>query len=117
MSTIQLPESCNTVLPVEELTSNESTMSQPLLEGDQTRPPTFTSYGFLVSFPDPAFMKDKGLAHFAQNLGLPNLAGEEQSCDNKYIHNSGWGLELKRRLGQGISLCHRYSTYSAAVRY
>ena len=29
------------------------------------------------SFPDLAFMKDKGLAHFAGNLGLPDLAGEE----------------------------------------
>ena len=44
----------------------------------------------LVSFPDPAFTKDKGLAHFAQNLGLPDLAGKELSCDNKYIHDSGW---------------------------
>ena len=26
----------------------------------------------IVSFPDPAFMKDKGLVHFAQNLGLPD---------------------------------------------
>ena len=34
-SIIQLPESCNTVLTVEELTSDESTMSQPFLEGDQ----------------------------------------------------------------------------------
>ena len=32
-------------------------------------------------------------------FGLPELAGK--SCDNKYIHDSGWGLELKRRLGQG----------------
>ena len=32
---------------------------------------------YLVSFPDPAFMKDKGLAHFAGNLGLLDLAGEE----------------------------------------
>ena len=54
----------------------------------------------IVSFPDPAFT-DKGLAHFALNLGLPDLAGKEQSCDNKYIHDSGWGLELKRRLGRG----------------
>ena len=23
------------------------------------------------------------------------------SCDNKYIHDGGWGLELKKRLGQG----------------
>ena len=29
----------------------------------------------VVSFPDPAFTKDKGLGHFAQNLGIPNLAG------------------------------------------
>ena len=50
----------------------------------------------LVSFPDPAFRLDKGLAHFARNLGLPDLAG-----NNKYIHDSGWGLELKRGLGQG----------------
>ena len=28
----------------------------------------------LVSFTDPAFMKDKGLAHFARNLGLVDLA-------------------------------------------
>ena len=28
----------------------------------------------LVSFPDPAFKLDKGLAHFARNLGLPDLA-------------------------------------------
>ena len=34
-SIIQLPESCNTVLTVEELTSDESTMSRPFLEGDQ----------------------------------------------------------------------------------
>ena len=54
----------------------------------------------VVSFPDPAFKLDKGLAHFARNLGLPDLAGKEQSCDNKYIHDSGWGLELKRGLGQ-----------------
>ena len=31
----------------------------------------------MVSFPDPAFMKNEGLAHFARNLGLPDLAGEE----------------------------------------
>ena len=31
----------------------------------------------VVSFPDPAFTKDKGLAHIARNLGLPDLAGEE----------------------------------------
>ena len=31
----------------------------------------------LVSFPDPAFKLDKGLAHFARNLGLPDLAGKE----------------------------------------
>ena len=30
----------------------------------------------VVSFPDPAFT-DKGLAHFARNLGLPDLAGKE----------------------------------------
>ena len=54
----------------------------------------------VVSFPDPAFKLDKGLAHFARNLGLPDLAGKEESCDNKYIHDSGWGLELKRGLGQ-----------------
>ena len=24
---------------------------------------------YVVSFPDPAFTKDKGLAHFARNLG------------------------------------------------
>ena len=55
----------------------------------------------VVSFPDPAFKLDKGLAHFARNLGLPDLAGKEWSCDNKYIHDSGWGLELKSGLGQG----------------
>ena len=55
----------------------------------------------VVSFPDPAFTKDKGLAHFSRNLGLPDLAGKVQPCDNKYIHDSGWGLELKRGLGQG----------------
>ena len=27
--------------------------------------------------PEPAFTKDKGLAHFARNLGLPDLAGRE----------------------------------------
>ena len=31
----------------------------------------------IASFPDPAFTKDMGLAHFARNLGLPDLAGEE----------------------------------------
>ena len=31
----------------------------------------------IVSFPDPAFKLDKGLAHFARNLGLPDLAGKE----------------------------------------
>ena len=31
----------------------------------------------LVSFPDSTFTKDKGLAYFARNLGLPDLAGEE----------------------------------------
>ena len=31
----------------------------------------------IVSFPDPAFTKDKGLAHFSRNLGLPDLTGEE----------------------------------------
>ena len=35
------------------------------------------SSGGLVSFPDPAFKLDKGLAHFARNLGLPDLAGKE----------------------------------------
>ena len=59
------------------------------------------SYLSLVSFPDPAFKLDKGLAHFARNLGLPDLAGKELSCDNKYIHDSGCGLELKSGLGQG----------------
>ena len=28
----------------------------------------------LVSFPDPAFTKDKGLAHFTRNLGLADSA-------------------------------------------
>ena len=32
---------------------------------------------YIVSFPDPAFKLDKGLAHFARNLGLPDLAGKE----------------------------------------
>ena len=31
----------------------------------------------VVSFPDPAFKLDKGLAHFARNLGLLDLAGKE----------------------------------------
>ena len=31
----------------------------------------------IVSFPDPAFTLDKGLVHFARNLGLPDLAGKE----------------------------------------
>ena len=31
----------------------------------------------LVSFPDPAFTKDKCLVHFSRNLGLPDLAGKE----------------------------------------
>ena len=31
----------------------------------------------VVSFTDPAFKLDKGLAHFARNLGLPDLAGKE----------------------------------------
>ena len=31
---------------------------------------------WVVSFPDPVFT-DKGLAHFARNLGLPDLAGKE----------------------------------------
>ena len=33
---------------------------------------------------------------------LADSAGEESHViiDNKYIHYSGWGLELKRRLGQ-----------------
>ena len=31
----------------------------------------------LVSFPDPTFKLDKGLAHFARNLGLPDLASKE----------------------------------------
>ena len=35
------------------------------------------SHGRVVSFPDPAFTLDKGLAHFARNLGLPDLAGKE----------------------------------------
>ena len=56
----------------------------------------------LVTFPDPTFsMKEMGLAHFARNLGLADSAGEEQSCDHRYIYDSGCGLELKRRLGQG----------------
>ena len=54
----------------------------------------------LVSYPDPAFTKDKGLAHFNRNIVLPDLAGEE-SWDNKYIHNSGWGLEQKKTAGSG----------------
>ena len=32
---------------------------------------------YIVSFPDPAFKLDKGLAHFARNLGLPDWAGKE----------------------------------------
>ena len=32
---------------------------------------------YIVTFPDPAFKLDKGLAHFARNLGLPDLAGKE----------------------------------------
>ena len=38
---------------------------------------SWQSTGALVSFPDPAFTLDKGLAHFARNLGLPDLAGKE----------------------------------------
>ena len=38
---------------------------------------SYQSSCVVVSFPDPAFTKDKGLAHFARNLGLPDLAGEE----------------------------------------
>ena len=38
---------------------------------------TELSMTYMVSFPDPAFTLDKGLAHFTQNLGLPDLAGEE----------------------------------------
>ena len=41
---------------------------------------TLDSPILLDLFPDPAFTMDKGLAHFAQNLGLPDLA-EEYSCD------------------------------------
>ena len=37
----------------------------------------YESCADIVSFPDPAFKLDKGLAHFAQNLGLPDLAGKE----------------------------------------
>ena len=39
----------------------------------------FISYQLIFPslIPDPAFMKDKGLAHFARNLGLPDLAGGE----------------------------------------
>ena len=41
----------------------------------------------LVSFPDPAFAKDNGLAHFAQNLGLadselPEIWGTNQIADH-----------------------------------
>ena len=35
-----------------------------------------STQGHIVSFPDSAFTKDKGLAHFARNLGLPDLASE-----------------------------------------
>ena len=31
----------------------------------------------LVSFPDPAFKLDKGLAHFAPKSWVPDLAGKE----------------------------------------
>ena len=34
----------------------------------------FLSYHRLVTFPDPAFKLDKGLAHFARNLGLADSA-------------------------------------------
>ena len=51
----------------------------------------------LVSFPDPAVTKDKGLAHFNRNLGFPVT----WLVRSKYIHDSECGLELKRRLGQG----------------
>ena len=37
------------------------------------------SLGQLVAFPDPAFTKDKGLAHSAQNLGLLDLVLEDIS--------------------------------------
>ena len=33
-----------------------------------------TTHHNLVSFPDPAFKLDKGLAHFARNLGLADSA-------------------------------------------
>ena len=36
----------------------------------------WSGLGLVVSFPDLAFTKDKGLAHFPRYLGLPNLAGE-----------------------------------------
>ena len=47
---------------------------------DQARKGTTLQIGAansLVSFPDPAFKLNKGLAHFARNLGLPDLAGKE----------------------------------------
>ena len=33
-----------------------------------------TALSVVVSFPDPAFKLDKGLAHFARNLGLADSA-------------------------------------------
>ena len=39
----------------------------------------------VVSFPDPAFTKDKGLAHFARNLGLADSALPEIWRTNQII--------------------------------
>ena len=53
------------------------------------------------SSPDPASsMKEMGW-HTFPKFWLADSASEEWSCDDRYIHDSGWGLELKRRLGQG----------------
>ena len=63
-------------------------------------------------------MKEMGLAHSARNLGLSDSAGEEYSCDHRCIQYSGWGLELKRRLGQGkiFTQCCSFVVCSVAVR-
>ena len=43
-------------------------------------------------FPDLAFMKDKGLAHFAGNLGFPDLVGEE------LVRSQWWIQDLQNKI-------------------
>ena len=53
-------------------------------------------------FPQGAFLLSSRLDSAVKCCSIEVLKlYKEYSSDNKYIHDSGWGLELKSGLGQG----------------